>query len=270
MKKTIAVGLSAVLVLSLCACSFSFSSANFQDLAMSTEINEKTFKPVNPATSFPATTPTIYLTGSLNNAPGDTVIKVKWRYIEDTPAVDLGEESYDVKDSDTDFEFHLSKKTDLLPAGKYEVRLYLDDKIEKAVKFEVTEAAKPTIAPTTDYGATEPSIAYFQELETGLGLDEESYKTLTVTSTFATTDPVIYITGSLMNANIGDVLTAYWQYTEDYTPVDLYNSYIDIEHVDTDFYFYLEMPDGGWDRGAYEIQLYINGIYDTTVYFYVA
>ena len=278
MKKFLMLGMSAVLVLSLCACSFSFSSANFQNLAMSAAINEQTFKPVNPATSFPATTPTIYLTGTLNNAPGKTVIKVKWFYIEETPAEDLGEQTFDVKNSNTDFEFHLSKKTAVLPAGKYEVRLYLDDKIEKAVKFEVTEADEPstaattapaTAAPTTEYGITEPDIAYFQNLETSEGVNEDTFEPVSVTDTFTTASPIIYLTGSLENANIGDKITIYWQYTEGYTPVDLYNSSLDIEHVNTDFYFYLKSPDEGWQRGSYEIQLYINGVYDTTVYFYV-
>jgi hypothetical protein len=273
MKKVFVLGMSVILILSLCACSFSFSSAKLENLATASEINDKTYKPVNPTSSFTAETPKIYLTGSLSNAPDGTEIKAKWMYLDDDPAVEIDSATYEAKDSDTDFQFNLSIPDDGWPIGKYEVKLYINDKIDKAVKFEVTGEAQTTAAPTTTAPstvATESSIAYFQELETGLGINEETYRTLTVTDTFETTSPEIYLAGALMNAKPGDRITVYWQYTQDDPAVDLYNSYLDIEDVDTDFYFYITMPDGGWDIGSYKVQLYINGAYDTTVDFYVA
>lgn len=271
-KKVIALSVSAMMVLSLCACSFSFSTANIQDLATASEIDENTLKPVEKASTFSPSTPKIYLTGSLNNAPDDTMIKAKWIYLEDDPAVEIDSATYEAKDSDSDFQFSLSMPDDGWPVGKYQVRLYINDKIKEAVKFDVaadaeTSASATSAAPATS--VTEPSYAYLQDLETGGDLDSDTYKVITPTGIFAADTPTIYVSGSLMSAKYGDELTAYWQYTEDYPAVDLHNSKISIEHVDTDFYFSLQIPDGGWDAGDYEIQFYINGVYDTTVDFYV-
>lgn len=280
--------MSVLLILSLCACSFSFSTANFQNLVMASEINEDTFKPVTATDTFSINTPKIYLTGSLNNAPGDTVIKAKWIYIENDPAVEIDSATYEAKDSDVDFQFNLSIPENGWPVGKYEVKLYLDDKIEKAVKFEVaasnddttvtaTEAETTVTVPETTIVISETIVAtadnedaYFDDLATSVNMNEDTYEPIGVTSVFSTATPVIYLTGSLYSATIGDTLAAYWQYTEDDPALDIGDKAYTMENVDSIFYFSLSMPDDGWAIGQYEIFLYVNDIYVTSAFFEVA
>ncbi|MEI6579253.1 MAG: hypothetical protein WCN92_07285 [Eubacteriales bacterium] len=97
MKKILVLCMTFSLVLSLCACSFKFSTANFQNLVMASEINEDTFKPITATNTFSTTSPVVYLTGTLKNAMEGTVIKATWRYIENDPASDIDSATYTVK-----------------------------------------------------------------------------------------------------------------------------------------------------------------------------
>lgn len=126
-----------VLMTILTGCSASVSTANYQDLQTASEIDQTTNKAVTATSTFTTTTPTIYVTGSINNAPEGTKIKAEWFYLENDPDVLINDVTLDLKEINTNFNFSLSKPTAGWPKGQYEVKLYIDDKYSKSVNFEV-------------------------------------------------------------------------------------------------------------------------------------
>jgi hypothetical protein len=139
LKKIILFGVGIILVLSLCACSFSVSTANFKNLIMASEINEETFEPISATKSFTPTTPIIFLTGTIKNAPDGTVVKAEWLYVEDDSAVEIDSWEKEFENSTSDFQCNLSIPDNGWPTGKYEIKMYINDKYETTVDFRVVD-----------------------------------------------------------------------------------------------------------------------------------
>lgn len=139
MKKKLSLiiltGIMAIMTLS--ACSVSFTTANFQDLQMASEVDKNSNKPVTVTSTFQTTTPVIYLTGVIKNAPDGTVISGEWYYNDNDPAVKIDTSTLGLTQTDTQFEFELSKPTKGWPKGNYEVKLYIDEQYSTSVPFEV-------------------------------------------------------------------------------------------------------------------------------------
>ncbi|HOU10856.1 MAG TPA: hypothetical protein PL044_10240 [Clostridiales bacterium] len=278
MKKALLLTLAFLMILSLCACNFSFSSANFANIKMASEINEDTLAPVTVTKVFPPDAPIIYVTGEVKNAPSGTVIKAEWIYTQPEPDEPIGTGEDTVKATSNVFEFHLTNGGDPFPTGTYNIKMYLDGKIKAEVSFSVegtaeTTTAAPTTAETTTAAATTAAAAVkpvFSELKTSLGADEETFEPINVTDHFNQTDDKIYLTGKLDNGTVGKVLSTEWRYVNEDNSTTLIDT-IDytLEYTSTIFRFYLTMPDGGWYIGDYEIWLYVDGTYYTYVSFNV-
>lgn len=131
------IGIFIVFALLLASCSFSATTANFQDLQMASEIDEATSKPITAADVFATDSPIIYLTGSINNAVSDTIIKAEWVYTEEDPAISITSYELELEDIDTDFFFSLSMPDNGWPTGSYEIKLYIDGEYDQSVAFKV-------------------------------------------------------------------------------------------------------------------------------------
>lgn len=116
--------------------SCSFTTANFSNIAMSSDINSD-FTPVNETTKFSTNTPIFYVSGRVNNAPASTQINGKWYYIDTEPAIFIDESVYLVENTTTSFYFSLSAPDNGWPSGTYSVELYIDGKIEQTLTFTV-------------------------------------------------------------------------------------------------------------------------------------
>ena len=137
MKKIIlACTLITILFVSI-GCSVRFTTANYSNIQMASEIDDSNNKPINTTTIFDVTAPMLYVTGTLNNAPDGTVIKAEWLYIDNDPVISIDSVELEIKDVTTDFYFSLSKPNNDWPTGKYEVKLYIDDEYKQSVNFEV-------------------------------------------------------------------------------------------------------------------------------------
>ena len=137
MKKLLIVALCISLVAVFFGCNLSITTANFQNIQTASQVDNTTKKPITVTSTFTSTSPFIYVTGSINNAPEGTTIKGEWIYNETDPVTIIDSATLKTVEVDTDFQFNLSKPTNDWPTGKYEVKLYIDDKYIQSVNFEV-------------------------------------------------------------------------------------------------------------------------------------
>ncbi|GAB4455025.1 MAG: hypothetical protein Fur0044_49400 [Anaerolineae bacterium] len=147
MRKKIIFSVIALLVLTVLACSFNFSSANISEAKLAKDPEGS-----QPTTTF-AQDEAFYCVVQLANAPDDTHVKAVWTVIEaenTDPNLVINETKIDSGDGQIHFDLTNDK---LWPAGKYKVDLYLNDKLDRTLEFQVEAAvaavaeAEPTVAP---------------------------------------------------------------------------------------------------------------------------
>ena len=136
MKKTAIFVLVIFIAVSIAACSFSVSTASLKNLQMASQVDGSN-KAVNVTDTFENDTPVIYATGTVDSAPGGTVIEALWVYVESAPPIDIDSVEMTINDSDVDFVFSLSKPDNGWPSGKYEVRFSIDGVYKESLYFTV-------------------------------------------------------------------------------------------------------------------------------------
>lgn len=132
------------LVLSAMACSFSFSSAEVQNLRMAKDEQGTT-----TATQF-YPEDNIFVIGDLAKAPDDTDIKARWIAVE-AEGVDKNKIlwEHEARQGSGKFAIKLPTEAGPRPAGKYRVELYKNGDLDKSVDFEVLKSLS-TPTPTFD------------------------------------------------------------------------------------------------------------------------
>ncbi len=113
------------------ACGFSASTASIKDAKMARD-NEGT----QPTTSF-AAKDTFFCNVDLANAPDDTTVKAVWTAVQVSgtdPNTKIDET--ELKTGSGTLHFKLSNDN-AWPSGKYKVDLYLNDKLDRTVEFQV-------------------------------------------------------------------------------------------------------------------------------------
>lgn len=121
----------AMVMVSMVACGFSVSTANIKDARMALDYDGN-----NPSTLFTGED-TFYCVAELANAPDDTKVKAAWTVVQ-AEGVDPDtfiDETELVTGSGT-LHFELSNQN-LWPPGTYKVDLYLNDKLDQTLEFEV-------------------------------------------------------------------------------------------------------------------------------------
>jgi hypothetical protein len=119
------------IILASMACSFNASTANIKDAQLSTDAEG-----TSVTTSF-APTDTFYLNVTLANAPDDTVTKAVWYAVnvDGTPANTKLNET-PLTHGDGTLTFKLGNDNGW-PAGDYKVEVYLNDKLDRTLEFNV-------------------------------------------------------------------------------------------------------------------------------------
>ena len=121
----------AVLVLTSLACGFSVSTAKINGVQMARD-EEGT----SPTTTF-APEDTFYCNVDLQNAPDDTNVKAVWTAVEvegEEPNLELDQAEVETGSGTVYFQL---ENSNAWPAGKYKVDLYLNDKLDRSVEFQV-------------------------------------------------------------------------------------------------------------------------------------
>lgn len=132
-RNLVLVGLAAMLVLAAAACDFSFSTANIPNAFMAAD-----FDGTQPTTVFPQDA-VFYAIVDLTNAPEDTTVKVVWIAVdaENTDPNFLIDEVV-ATSGDANLTFDLANAPDTLwPLGQYRADIYLNDKLNTSLTFEV-------------------------------------------------------------------------------------------------------------------------------------
>ena len=129
-KIQLAVGILVLMLVSL-ACEFSASTANIKDAYLARD------EAGSAKTTIFAQDDLFFCIVQLANAPDDTTVKAVW-YAVNAEGVEpnLLIDEYSITTDDGLIPFSLSNNM-LWPLGTYKVELYLNDKLDRTLEFEV-------------------------------------------------------------------------------------------------------------------------------------
>ena len=253
--------LVSALPLTGCSGEVSFTSAKLSEATMCLGVDGDA-KPVNPTSKFAVSTPEIFCSVKLSNAPADTEVGSEWVYVK-------GELSgYDNTVIDTlvlpaegtqYIQFSLPRPDAGWPAGEYKLNLYVDGKESVSLPF------------TVGASAVVPGGASLSEVTMALGTDSQS-KPVTPTSEFRSDTPEIFCSVLVSNAPAGTELLSEWYYVSgEWQGVT--NRLIGSVPFATQGTQYvslsLTIPAEGWPGGQYQVKLYLNGALQEAVPFSV-
>ncbi len=123
--------LLAVLLVSA-ACSFSASTANIKQVKMARDSEGS-----QATTTFAPTDTTFFCNVDLANAPDDTKIKAVWTAVQVSGAdANTKIDQSELTSGSATLHFKLTNNG-AWPTGTYKVDLYLNDKLDKTVEFQV-------------------------------------------------------------------------------------------------------------------------------------
>ena len=121
-----------LIMVSVLACGGSISTANISKAWMATDEDGN-----NPTTAF-SQDAIFYAMVDLKNAPDDTKLKAVWTVVEaegTEPNLMLNET--EITSGDGLIHFQLENTDYLWPLGQYQVEIYLNDKLDQTLTFEV-------------------------------------------------------------------------------------------------------------------------------------
>lgn len=113
------------------------------------------------------------------------------------------------------------------------------------------------------------STASFKNIETASEINNDTKEPITISDTFSTDAPFIYVTGKVVNAPEGTKVKASWIYLDMDPVFTIDEAELTTKHIDTAFDFSLSKPNDGWPVGQYEVKLYIDDNHKETVKFEV-
>jgi hypothetical protein len=234
----------ASLVMAALACNFSASTANVKNLRLASDKDGN-----SPTTKF-GQQDTIFLLGDLANAPSDTKLKATWIAV-DVQGADPNSviDEADLTSGDGTFTFTLQNNQSLWPPGKYRVDLYLDDKLNQSLDYQVEQTAQPALNDLFLSANSNPNQA---------------------TTSFDPED-IWNLNGELVDAPVGADLRVVWSAVK--VSGDISNGVIDQQEqkIDTGkFSIPFRSSRQSWPAGQYSVDVYLNGGLVKTIAFEVA
>ena len=232
----------AVAALALSACGFNFSTANIQGATLGKGYDNGDI--VEPTTVFAQEDQEIQLVVKVGNAPDDTQVKAVWSIVDvpgHEPAV-LYESPLTLNSGENVAHFSLTNDQPW-PAGSYKVEIYLNDKLDQALEYQVeeSEARTPSIESAT------------------LAKGSSENEAVDPTSIFAPDDLELHLVVKVADAVEGTSLKAIWYVVEvqDYEPqaIDEVPYTLSGGENVADFTLANDQP---WPVGKYKVELYLN------------
>lgn len=131
-KQSFIIMLIAALTLVTLACGGTISTANIKSARLS--VNESGRPEM---TTFNQDDLTIYCVITLANAPDSTVVKTSW-IAADVEGVDLNTliDETELTSGDGELYFNIANNQ-LWPLGQYKVEIYLNDKLDRTLEYQV-------------------------------------------------------------------------------------------------------------------------------------
>ncbi len=232
----------AMAALALSACGFSISTANIQDATLGKGYDNGDI--VEPTTVFAAEDQEIQLVVKVGNAPDDTNVKAVWSMVAvagQEPTV-LYESPLTLNSGENVAHFSLTNDQ-LWPAGSYKVEIYLNDKLDRTLEYQVKE---PEVKIPTIESAT-------------LAKGSDQNEAVDPTSIFAPDDLELHLVVKVADAVEGTSLKAIWHVVEvqDYEPqvIDEVPYTLSGGENVADFTLTNGQP---WPVGKYKVDLYLN------------
>jgi len=232
----------AVAALLLSACGFSFSTANIQDATLGKGYDNGDI--VDPATVFAAEDQEIQLAVQVANAPDDTSVKAVWSMV-DVPGYEpmvLYESPITLNSGENIAHFSLTNDQPW-PAGSYKVDIYLNDKLDRTLEYQVEQ---PEVKAPTVESAT-------------LARGSNQNEAVDPTNIFGPDDLELHLVAKVADAVEGTNLKAVWRVVDvqDYEPqvIDEVPYTLSSGENVADFTLTNDQP---WPVGKYQVDLYLN------------
>jgi hypothetical protein len=236
---------AVALALVTLACGFNVSTANIQDAYMARNDGAEKTADFNQDEI-------VYCIVELANAPDDTQVKAVWYVVEaegQEPNFLIDEK--EMTQGDGIISFYL-EGGQLWPVGKYKVELYLNDKLDRTLEFQVKGAP-----------AEQPSGAVISDAQ--MARDEDGNELTTV----FTPEDVFYCLVELSNAPADTTVRTVWTAVEvEGIDPDSYIDEAEITESSGTLIFNLSRNDL-WPVGRYKADIYLNGQLDRTLEFEV-
>jgi hypothetical protein len=126
-----------VAVLAIAGIALLGGSSEVKNLQMASEVDEQTNLPIVSTSVFNPESPVIFCTFEANVEPG-TLVAVEWWYVDDA----ANEEFVTSYELETEFKgdqvsFSWSRPDNGWPLGKYQARIFVNDKQVETARFEV-------------------------------------------------------------------------------------------------------------------------------------
>ncbi|MBK5254288.1 MAG: hypothetical protein JJE03_07540 [Peptostreptococcaceae bacterium] len=261
MKKLKVFTITVIFALLFVACSASVTTANFKDVQMASEVDESTYEPITETSEFYTDTPEIFVTGTVDNAPEGTLVGAEWIYLQDGEELFIDGADLETEDTKTPVVFSLEKPTEDWPVGDYIVNLYIDKEVVLTLSFNVIEHVEEA--------TVEPITAKLTELQVASEVDDMTWEPISITNTFSTDSPVVYVTGSIDNVTPIQIVRAEWFYVEGGANTFMDEASIELVEASNQILFNYGKPTDGWPVGEYAVDIYIDDIYMDSVFFMV-
>ncbi len=276
-KKSKALPIIAVLVVlallvigGIAVIGFIGNNKDITNIQMASKVDESTFLPITKTSVFYTDTPQINCT-LLSKLPIGSMISAEWVYLGSTS--DSITSDYTTQHSPEQINFSLTMPDAGWTAGKYEVRISIEGKAFKTVRFEVKKSTgttsgngSPTPAVSSNKsGAAELSM--IKNVQTASQINESTLEPLDKQSAFSTTAPIIYVTFSINNAPVGAAVHLEWIYTTTKEQAAIWDA--NTTQASQNAQCGLTKPDAGWKVGNYEVRISLNGVYVTSAQFSV-
>jgi hypothetical protein len=223
------VSIFAVLSLLASGCSFNFSTAKISDAYTAFDSDG------TQATTVYGQDDAFYAIVDLSSAPDDTTVRVDWIAVNAegfAPNTIIDHDSY--TSGETQLYFYLTPDT-FWGLGQYSVDLYLNDKLNTSLDFQVQSAASISAAYTAfDADGAQPTTVFGQ-------------------------GDVFYAIVGLSNAPDDTIVRAVWT-AVNVEGVTANTTIYDQSYTsgDAQLYFYLAAPNTFWGLGQYRVDLYLN------------
>ncbi|MBI4785971.1 MAG: hypothetical protein HY782_02860 [Chloroflexi bacterium] len=287
-----------LLVIPVLACGLlNTQTALITNAVLSKDVQGANLEPVGITDTYSSDQQKFNAVISVSNAPANTVVKAVWTAIDvgSVAAANTRIDQTEIKTEGTrNVHFTLSPDGPGWPAGTYQVDIYLNDKLDRTVKFSVAAAPTPTPRPATATltlapPTTTPRPATPQtgcppfptavarpsgliaNVTTALGVKGDLKEPENPTLVFppsATFHAVV----AIQNAPPNTTFAAVW-YALDVGGAADCNSEIDQTELTTDGSRNLDFsltPTNRWPVGSYRVEIYVNDVLDRAVNFSVS
>jgi hypothetical protein len=127
---------TALIATSIMYTSCQFSTANIQDATMSLDVDPETKAPIERTDKYRMWMPTFHGAVKVANAPSDTKVKAVW-FVDRADEEQVMDSTELAIESDGWVDFSLTRSKSRWPYGEYRVDIYLNDKFDRSIPFQV-------------------------------------------------------------------------------------------------------------------------------------